>query len=453
MKTKTIYVCQGCGYQSAKWLGRCPDCNQWNTIQEEVSFREEQNRPRILPQQGPSPLHQVEVDEGIRIKTGITELDRILGGGIVPGSVVLIGGDPGIGKSTLLLQASERLSQGGNKILYVSGEESVRQTKLRANRLGTNSKNLYIVNETNLEFIKDYISKLRPKAVIIDSIQVIYTTQLPSSPGSVGQIRECAGQLSLLAKATDTCCLLIGHVTKEGVLAGPRLLEHLVDTVLYFEGDRFTSFKILRAVKNRFGATNEIGVFEMTGKGLAEILSPSSAFLAERPKQTQGSTVVATIEGSRPLLVEIQALVSQATFGMPSRRSTGLDYNKVSLLIAVLEKRVGLTLGNYDVFVNVAGGIKVLEPAVDLGVVVAIASSLKERSTSPHDVIFGEVGLGGEVRGVSHIQARLAEVSKLGFTRCVIPKNNIKSQIEPVGLELVGVETVKEALDVTLERR
>jgi DNA repair protein RadA/Sms len=396
-----------------------------------------------------SLLHTVEADETIRISTGIEEFDRILGGGIVPGSVILIGGDPGIGKSTLLLEVSDKIASDKARVLYVSGEESVKQTKLRANRLGTVSKDLYILNQTNIEAIKEHVTKLKPKVLIIDSIQVVYSSQITSGPGSISQARYCANFLTAMSKAAEMALFLIGHVTKEGMLAGPRALEHIVDSVLYFEGDRFTSFRILRAVKNRFGSTNEIAVFQMTGSGLSAVANPSVLLLAERPRDISGSVVVVTIEGTRPLLVEIQALATPLNFGMPIRRSTGIDPNKLSLLIAVLEKRLGFNLSSFDIFTNVVGGLKIAEPAVDLGIAVAIASSFKEKNTSFECAVIGEVGLGAEVRRVNQIQARVKEAEKMGFKRCILPKSNLKElkQVSgPGNIELCAVSNVQEAL-------
>lgn len=451
MKNKTIFVCQNCGYQSLRWLGRCPDCSSWNSLVEEIEPQEAKPRYGVMTsQEGPVSLSDVEVSEDQRIKTGIGELDRILGGGIVAGSVILIGGDPGIGKSTLSLQASTSLSKDGCTVLYVSGEESVKQTKLRANRLGDSFKNLYIVSQTDLNLIIEYIQRLKPQVVIIDSVQVLYKPELASSPGSVSQVRECAANLTFLAKSTGVSVFLIGHVTKEGTLAGPRVLEHIVDTVLYFEGEQKNIYRILRAVKNRFGSTNEIGVFEMTGFGLREIPNPSDLFLSERPRGVSGSIVVPTIEGSRPLLIEIQALVGDSNLGMPRRRTAGLDYNRISLLIAVLEKRAGLRLQNQDIFVNVAGGVKILEPAADLGAAIAIASSFKENPTRDTDAVLGEVGLSGEIRSVSQANIRCMEAQRLGFKRAILPKGNLPGLEFKGEMELVGVRTVNEALEVAL---
>lgn len=451
-KIKTIFVCQECGYQSARWLGRCPDCNNWNSLVEESQVSENQpSRYRFLNSQPPQSLLDVKSCDEIRQPTRIGELDRILGGGVVSGSVILVGGEPGIGKSTLLLQASNRLSKASGKVLYVSGEESIQQTKLRANRLGEIPKNLYIVSETNVDLIGEYIRKYSPAMVVIDSIQVMYNPSLTSSPGSVSQVRECAGLLTSLAKASNIPIFLVGHVTKEGFLAGPRVLEHMVDTVLYFEGQRQTSFRILRAVKNRFGSTNEIGVFQMTGLGLEEVDNPSQLLLSERPSKATGSVVVPCIEGTRPLLVEIQALVSRSNLAMPRRWCTGLDYNRIALLIAVLEKRVGLGLSSQDIFVNVVGGVKIQEPAADLGIAVAIASSLKEMPVEEEDVILGEVGLSAEVRAVTRPEPRIIEAQRLGFKRCIIAKNNLKNLKIKGPIELVGVETANQALEIALK--
>lgn len=452
-KVKTIFACQQCGYQSAKWLGRCPDCNNWNTLVEETRLPESQpSRYQFSDAKPPQSLLDVETSEEIRQPTQIKELDRILGGGIVAGSVILVGGEPGIGKSTLLLQASSKLAGPSRIVLYVSGEESIRQTKLRATRLGQIPKNLYIVNETNVDLIAEYIKKYSPAMVVIDSIQVMYNSNLTSSPGSVSQVRECAAYLTTLAKTSNIPVFLVGHVTKEGFLAGPRVLEHVVDTVLYFEGQRLSSFRILRAVKNRFGSTNEIGVFQMTAEGLVEVNNPSQLLLSERPKNACGSVVVSCIEGTRPLLVEIQALVSRSGLAMPRRWCSGLDYNRIALLIAVLEKRVGLALVSQDIFVNVAGGVRLQEPAIDLGIAVAIASSLKEVPVEQEDIILGEVGLSAEVRAISQPEARIQEAQRLGFKRCIIAKNNLKNLKIKSEIELVGVETVNQALEIALKR-
>lgn len=452
-KQKTIFTCQECGYQSPKWLGRCPDCNTWNSLVEEfasapsVSKAGPDNFRISFSKEPPQALHAVEALKEERYSTGISELDRVLGGGVVYGSVVLIGGDPGIGKSTLLLQASDSMARE-RKVLYVSGEESVRQTKLRADRLGSMSRNLYILSETNLDSIIEYITKLNPDYVVVDSIQVIYKDGLSSSPGSVSQVRLCGQELTFLAKKTGVSIFLVGHVTKEGNIAGPRVLEHMVDTVLYFEGESHRSFRLLRAVKNRFGPTNEIGIFEMTGRGLKEVSNPSGIFIEERPKGISGFAVVPTLEGTRPLLVEVQALVSPTNFAVPKREARGIDYNRISLLTAVLERRVGLEFGRFDVYVNVAGGVKIMEPAVDLGAAIAIASNHRDIALSSDCVVMGEVGLGGEIRAVNYIENRLKESERLGFKRAVIPKGNISGILEKVDIELIPVSFVKEALDI-----
>lgn len=454
MKVKTVFACQNCGYQSPKWLGRCPDCSTWNSFVEE-DYSEPSAKPRersAMYKDGPVLLKDVEVNEHDRLKTDIPELDRVLGGGIVPGSVILIGGDPGVGKSTISLQVSDQLTKKGVTVLYVSGEESVAQTKLRAKRLGSpDSAKLYIVNQTDLSLIVEYIKKIKPGVLIIDSIQVIFEPSMSSSPGSVSQVRECAGILTQLAKTTGTSIFIIGHVTKEGTLAGPRVLEHIVDTVLYFEGDRFSIYRILRAVKNRFGSTNEIGVFEMNSGGLSEVKNPSEMFLSERPKDVSGSVVVSILEGTRPLLVEIQALVSKSSFGFAKRRAQGFDFNRLSLLIAVLEKRIGLHLEAEDVFVNVVGGIKVEDPAADLAVAVAVASAFMEQPTLPDTLVLGEVGLSGEIRSISQAMLRVNEAEKLGFKHCILPKNNFRNLNYKKGsVEIIPVSTLKEALDISL---
>lgn len=458
MKTKTVFSCQNCGFQSPKWLGRCPDCNHWNTFAEEDYLAPlPKTKERVaLYKEEPVLLKDVEIQEAARIKTGIAELDRVLGGGIVAGSVVLIGGDPGIGKSTISLQVSNRLTRQNKTVFYVSGEESVAQTKLRAARLGqaVEQGNLYIVNQTDLSLITEYINKIKPDAVIIDSIQVIFEPSLSSSPGSVSQVRECAGILTQLAKTQGTSIFIIGHVTKEGTLAGPRVLEHIVDTVLYFEGDRFSTHRILRAVKNRFGSTNEIGVFEMGPEGLEEVNNPSEIFLSEKPKDIPGSVVVSVLEGSRPLLVEIQALVSKSGLAYPRRRAEGFDYNRLGLLVAVLEKRAGLSLETEDVFVNVAGGIKIEDPAADLAVAVAISSAFFERCVLDKSVVLGEIGLAGEIRSISQAGMRINEAERLGFKYCILPKNNLKNlDYKKEAIELLASATLKEALDIALKER
>ncbi|MDD5464976.1 MAG: DNA repair protein RadA [Candidatus Omnitrophica bacterium] len=454
MKTKSVFSCSNCGYQSPKWLGKCPDCNSWNSFNEEdYAVPASGTKERVsLYKEGPVLLRDVVAKDEDRLKTNIVELDRVLGGGIVKGSVILIGGDPGVGKSTISLQVSNHLTKQGLGVLYVSGEESVAQTKLRARRLGeSGADNLYIVNQTDLSLIVEYIKKLKPQVVIIDSIQVIFDSGISSSPGSVSQVRECAGILTQLAKTTATSIFIIGHVTKEGTLAGPRVLEHIVDTVLYFEGDRFAIYRILRAVKNRFGSTNEIGVFEMGAQGLAEVKNPSEIFLSERPSDVSGTIVTSILEGTRPLLVEIQSLVSRSSFGYARRRAQGFDFNRLSLLVAVLEKRMGLALEAEDIFVNVAGGIKIEDPAADLAVCAVIASSFREQVVLPRAVVLGEVGLSGEIRSISQVLTRINEAEKLGFKHCVLPKNSIKNiRLKTSDMEIIPVSTLKEALDTIL---
>ena len=453
-KNKTIYTCQNCGSQSVKWLGKCPDCNSWNSFVEEdyayPSVGKAKERTALYKEE-PILLKDVQIKESNRIQTDIGELDRVLGGGIVKGSVVLVGGDPGIGKSTISLQISNQLSKKGHTVLYVSGEESVAQTKLRAARLGHTGSSglLYIVNQTDLSLIAEHINKLKPELVIIDSIQVVFEPSISSSAGSVSQVRECAGILTQLAKTTATTIFLIGHVTKEGTIAGPRVLEHIVDTVLYFEGDRFSAYRILRAVKNRFGSTNEIGVFEMGPDGLKEVSNPSEIFLSERPKNVSGSVVVAVLEGSRPLLVEIQALVSRSSFGYARRRAEGFDFNRLSLLVAVLEKRIGLSLEAEDIFVNVAGGIKIEDPAADLAVSLAISSAFRDQPVLEGLMVLGEVGLAGEIRSITQAALRINEAEKLGFKHCILPANSFKNLNTKLNkIELTPAATLKTAIDI-----
>ena len=454
MKARSVFSCSSCGYQSPKWLGRCPDCNSWNSFNEEdyVPVSSSAKERVSLYKDGPVLLKDVVAHDQDRLKTNIVELDRVLGGGIVKGSVILIGGDPGVGKSTISLQVSNHLTKQGISVLYVSGEESVAQTKLRAKRLGeSGSDNLYIVNQTDLSLIIEYIRKLKPQVVIIDSIQVIFDPGISSSCGSVSQVRECAAALTQLAKTTGTSIFIIGHVTKEGTLAGPRVLEHIVDTVLYFEGDRFAIYRILRAVKNRFGSTNEIGVFEMAAVGLVEVKNPSEIFLSERPSDVSGTIVTSILEGTRPLLVEIQSLVSRSSFGYARRRAQGFDFNRLSLLVAVLEKRMGLALEAEDIFINVAGGIKVEDPAADLAVCAVIASSFRDQVVLPRTVVLGEVGLSGEIRSISNVLTRINEAEKLGFKHCILPKNSIKNlKFNKSDMEIIAVSTLKEALDIIL---
>jgi len=447
VKTKTRYVCQNCGQESPKWLGRCSGCEAWNSFVEE-SWRE---TPFASGAAGvPVLVDAVELTPEDRTSSGSPEFDRVLGGGIVRGSFVLVGGDPGIGKSTLLLQVAHYLAQRLD-ILYVSGEESVNQIKLRANRLGVAGGRLFLLSETNLEQITGVIKQLKPGIVIIDSIQTVYCGEVQSAPGSVSQVRECAARLMRVAKEDDIAIFLVGHVTKEGTLAGPRVLEHIVDTVLYFEGDRHHTYRILRGIKNRFGATNEIGVFEMIGRGLKEISNPSELFLSRRAAGAPGAVVSAAMEGTRPLLVEVQALASVTGYGTPRRMTTGIDYNRVSLLLAVLDKKAGFNLNMQDVYVNLAGGVKIDEPALDLAVIAAVASSLRDRPVGQEKVVIGEVGLTGEVRGVPQIETRVKEALKLGFSCCVVPRINVEQLTEVSGISIIGADSVQEALAAVLE--
>ncbi|MGE5653876.1 MAG: DNA repair protein RadA [Bacillota bacterium] len=446
-REKPKFVCQECGFEAPKWLGRCPGCGQWNTFAEEIRTLETVATgaaPKVIR------IDQLSMDEEARFPTGMSELDRVLGGGIVGGSLILVGGDPGIGKSTLMLQSAHTLSRSLGTVVYWSGEESGRQIKMRAQRLGLSTDNLFLVSETCLDGLDGVLQQLKPRCLVIDSVQTVYRSDLSSAPGSVTQVREVTAMLMRVAKQAGIAVFLIGHVTKEGAIAGPRVLEHLVDAVLYFEGDRHQSFRILRAVKNRFGSTNEIGVFEMRDQGLIEVANPSALFLAERPHQRPGSVVTALLEGTRPILVEVQALVSATTFQNPRRLASGFDGNRMAMLLAVLEKRVGLFLGSWDAYVNVAGGVKISEPGADLAIALALASSFRDRSTADADIAIGEVGLTGEVRSVSKIEQRLREAAKMGFTRAVVPKGIGGRDAKIPGLNVVPVETVGEAMDLLL---
>jgi DNA repair protein RadA/Sms len=453
-KSKTKFVCQECGSESPKWLGKCPSCHAWNTFVEETQtiVKTAGVAAAGLPstKERPLPITEIESSQEPRIDVGSEELNRVLGGGLVPGSLILVGGDPGIGKSTLLLQTSHVLAGKGLRVLYVTGEESTRQIKMRADRLGAQAPTLFVLCETNTDHIFEALDEVRPDILIVDSIQTVYQPGVTSAPGSVSQVRECTGLFMRIAKQRGVATLLVGHVTKEGAIAGPRLLEHMVDTVLYFEGERHNTYRMLRAVKNRFGSTNEIGIFEMIENGLAEVKNPSELFLSERPLGVAGSTVVASMEGTRPVLVELQALVSPTNFPSPRRMATGVDYNRLNLIIAVLEKRVGLHMQTQDAYLNVAGGVKLDEPAADLGIAVALASSFRDRPTMPRDVVFGEIGLTGEVRGVSRVDQRVNEALKLGFSRVVLPEKSLKQYTPPRGIEVVPVGTVQEALRVLL---
>jgi DNA repair protein RadA/Sms len=448
--SKTIFCCQACGYQTPKWMGKCPDCGGWQTFVEEVQVAKSTQRVvRSLSslQTKPVPIDSIELEQDDRLLTGIGEFDRVLGGGLVPGTLVLIGGDPGIGKSTLMLEALHGIAREGRKVLYVSGEESIRQMRIRSQRLSAVSSDLLVVSENDLESILLMIESVQPDVIVIDSIQTMFSPDLTSAPGSVTQVRESTVRLMLMAKKTGVPVFLVGHVTKDGVIAGPRLLEHMVDTVLYFEGDSNHVFRILRAVKNRFGSTNEIGVFEMNENGLSEVANPSAAFLSERPANVPGSVVTASMEGTRPILVELQALVSSTSFGNPRRTILGIDHNRVALLVAVMEKKLGMHLMGHDIFINVAGGVKVDEPAIDMGIVSAVASSFLDRSIPKGTITFGEVGLTGEVRAIGHVETRIAEAKKMGFARCLVPQSNLKRMTKVKEIELIGVKTISEAIE------
>ena len=446
-KQKTKFVCQACGFINSKWMGKCPECGAWDTLTEE---RIEEDRRGTLKEAGfggekPKRLHEITLKEEERMLTGIGELDLVLGGGLVKGSLVLVGGEPGIGKSTLLLQAADRIAGSQRKVLYVSGEESLRQTKLRAARLGIAGDQLYLISENELELIFSAISDLKPEMVIIDSIQTVFQADISSAPGSVSQVREATGQLMRLAKGMGITVLIVGHVTKAGALAGPKVLEHMVDTVLYFEGEKHHLFRVLRAVKNRFGSTNEVGIFEMSGEGLVEVSNPSHLFLMNRPSQASGSVVMSSVEGSRPILVEIQALAAPAPFGTPRRMAVGVDYNRSNMLIAVLEKRLGMRFQDHDAYINVVGGMELGEPAADLAIMAALASSLRNDPMESDMVVFGEVGLTGEVRAVNGAEKRVVEAQKLGFKKIVMPQGNLAECKGIKGIEMMGAVTLEEA--------
>jgi len=448
-KAKIKHVCQECGHEELKWCGRCPGCGSWNSMVEELT-RENRGRSDRFTEEVPVPITEVSDGSEQRMFTGISELDRVLGGGIVPGSLILVGGDPGIGKSTLALQVAASVAETYGQSLYITGEESASQTKMRASRLGRLTKDLFVVTETSVSHIRDLAERFQPRFIVIDSIQTVFTEDIPSSPGSVAQVRECTGHLMQMAKTRNIPVMIVGHVTKDGFLAGPRVLEHMVDAVLYFEGERHHAFRVLRAVKNRFGSTNEIGVFEMGDHGLLEVVNPSQVFLAERPTGVSGSVVAAGLEGTRPVLVEIQALVSPSSFGNPRRMASGIDYNRLNLILAVLEKRVGIHFGTQDAYVNAAGGVRLDEPAVDLGMAVALASSLRDIPVDSHTMVFGEVGLTGEVRGISQALKRINEGIKLGFQTFIIPMANLNQCRDFTEAEIIGVKEVREAFDRAL---
>ncbi len=456
-KTKTKYVCQECGYISVKWLGRCPACGEWQTFVEELEASKKPSRNEnkaISTQAGGKPkrLREITFEEEDRIQTDMDELDRVLGGGVVKGSLVLVGGDPGIGKSTILLQVADKISRKNYKVLYVSGEESMKQTKLRGDRLGADSEQLFIASENDLNKIVHHVESMKPDILVIDSIQTVYHPEIASAPGSVSQVREATGILMRVAKGLGIATFIVGHVTKSGSIAGPKVLEHMVDTVLYFEGEKHNVYRILRAVKNRFGSTNEIGIFEMTNKGLIGVLNPSGLFLSNRPEEAPGSTVTSSIEGSRPMLVEIQALVSQTSFGNPRRMANGVDYNRMVMLMAVLEKRVGMHMADQDGYINVVGGMSLDEPAADLSIITAVASSFRNKKIDPGYLIIGEVGLTGEIRSVNHAQNRVNEGNKMGFTKCILPQGNMDGLDIPKGMKIHGVSSVEQAFSILFER-
>ena len=447
MKTKTIFVCSNCGYESAKWLGKCPACNEWNSFYEEkvTGTVSSSSGEKVKKSVTPRKLKEVEGISEVRISTGIGELDRVLGGGLVKGSLVLVGGEPGIGKSTLILQLCNKMN-GEGKVLYVSGEESAEQVKIRADRLNINNEDIMFLGETDIDIIQESILSINPKLVIIDSIQTMYSQEITSAAGTVSQVREITARIMRICKDNNITTIIIGHVTKDGNIAGPRVLEHMVDTVLYLEGERYFSYRLLRSVKNRFGSTNELGMFEMKNEGMVEITNPSSILITERDDNPAGSVIVASMEGTRPLLIELQALTSTSVFGIPKRTANGFDYNRLAVLIAVLEKRAGLALGGQDVYLNVVSGIKIVEPAVDLGVILACSSSYKNVSIPKDVVAIGEVGLTGEVRAVNMIEKRIKEAEKLGFKKCIIPESNKKLLKDEYKLDIIGVKNINEAI-------
>lgn len=451
-KIKTKYVCQNCGYETAKWLGKCPECTKWNTFVEEIDDKSVKKEIFIVDKSSSKPvtINSIRSKGEERFSTCINELDRVLGGGVVKGSLVLVGGDPGIGKSTMLIQVSSNVAESGKKVLYITGEESESQIKMRAQRLGINSNNLYIFAENNLSLIEAQLDKIDPEMIILDSIQTVYNPEIASAPGTVSQIKEGTSKFMKIAKKMGISTFLVGHVTKEGSLAGPKLLEHMVDTVLYFEGERYNTYRLVRAVKNRFGSTNELGVFEMRDTGLEELENPSKVLISEKPKDVSGSVIISTVEGTRPMLIELQALVSPTSFGIPKRTSTGVDYNRVAMLLAVLEKRVGLQIQNQDVYLNIVGGIKINEPSIDLGIAIAVASSFKNIAIDENIAVTGEVGLTGEIRAVSFIEKRIAECKKLGFKQIVIPKSNYELVKDTKGIKILPAENLRQAINIVL---
>ena len=453
-KIKTKYVCQECGYENSKWLGKCPECSKWNTFVEEIEDKRSKSNKEVFvidkSSSRPLNINSIETIKEQRFSTCINELDRVLGGGVVKGSLVLVGGDPGIGKSTLLIQVASNVANSGKKVLYISGEESASQIKMRAQRLGIQSDNLYIFAENNLSIIEAHLESVNPDLIIVDSIQTVFSPEITSAPGTVSQIKEGTSRFMKISKKMGISTFVVGHVTKEGSLAGPKVLEHMVDTVLYFEGERFNTYRLIRAVKNRFGSTNELGVFEMRELGLIELENPSKILISEKPKDVAGSVIISTVEGTRPMLLELQALVSPTSFGIPKRTATGVDYNRVSLLMAVLEKRVGMQIQNQDVYINVVGGLKVNETSIDLGIVMSIASSFRNIPIDGNVAITGEVGLTGEIRAVSFIEKRIAECKKLGFTKIVIPKSNYEAVKDVKGIEICPVDSVRQAINIVL---
>ena len=454
-KIKTKYVCQSCGYENPKWLGKCPECMKWNTFVEEIEDKSSKSNHRETfvidkSSQKPVNINSITIKHEERFSSGINELNRVLGGGIVRGSLVLVGGDPGIGKSTLLLQVSESVAQSGKKVLYISGEESESQIKMRAERLNAKSENLFIMAENNLNIIEHNLEGFDPDLIILDSIQTVFTPDIASAPGTVSQIKEGTSRFMRISKKMGISTFVVGHVTKEGALAGPKIMEHMVDTVLYFEGERYNTYRLIRAVKNRFGSTNELGVFEMSEKGLQELENPSKALISEKPENASGSVIVSTVEGTRPMLLELQALVSPTSFGIPRRTATGIDFNRVNLLLAVLEKRAGMQIQNQDVYLNIVGGIKINEPSMDLGVILAVASGFRNIPISGEVAVTGEVGLTGEIRGVSYIEKRISECRKLGFKKIIIPKSNYEAVKDIKGIEIWPVENVRQAINMVL---